>query len=242
MAFAKAFGVMPSTHGGRQAVRRRSIPDDAAFAAGGAYAQGPVNLPGFDPVMAAFNTQLATASARAATRRPCWPTSRRTATRALKGQLTVAPSQRVAHGCDALRVPPALERTDMARDEAASTAAKASRAGSSPPDDHHPRAVPVHAHRHGALGEPHQLERQRLDPFGGGQNAAFVGAKNYTALFTQDGLTRDHFMQSIGNTFWYVLLVVPLQTAVSLWASPWSSTTGCSRARASSAPRSTSRR
>jgi multiple sugar transport system permease protein len=58
--------------------------------------------------------------------------------------------------------------------------------------------------------------RGNVDPFGGGPNAAFVGAKNYTALFTQDGLTRTTFMQSIGNTFYYVLLVVPLQTAVSL--------------------------
>jgi len=55
-----------------------------------------------------------------------------------------------------------------------------------------------------------------VDPFGGGPNAAFVGAKNYTSLFLTDGLTRSTFMQSIGNTFYYVLLVVPLQTAVSL--------------------------
>jgi len=55
-----------------------------------------------------------------------------------------------------------------------------------------------------------------VDPFGGGPNAAFVGAKNYTALFFQEGLTRSNFMQSLGNTFYYVLLVVPLQTATSL--------------------------
>ena len=55
-----------------------------------------------------------------------------------------------------------------------------------------------------------------VDPFGGGPNAAFVGAKNYTSLFFQDGLTRSNFMQSLGNTFYYVLLVVPLQTATSL--------------------------
>ena len=47
------------------------------------------------------------------------------------------------------------------------------------------------------------------NPFGGGQGAEFVGAKNYTDLFAKDGLTRSNFMQSIGNTFWYVLLVVP---------------------------------
>lgn len=56
-----------------------------------------------------------------------------------------------------------------------------------------------------------------VDPFGGGPNATFVGAKNYTSLFLQEGLTRTTFMQSLGNTFYYVLLVVPLQTATSLF-------------------------
>ena len=55
-----------------------------------------------------------------------------------------------------------------------------------------------------------------VDPFGGGPNAAFVGPKNYTSLFLQEGLARSNFMQSLGNTFYYVLLVVPLQTATSL--------------------------
>ena len=58
--------------------------------------------------------------------------------------------------------------------------------------------------------------RGNVDPFGGGPNAAFVGANNYSSLFLQDGLARSNFMQSLGNTFYYVLLVVPLQTATSL--------------------------
>jgi multiple sugar transport system permease protein len=53
-------------------------------------------------------------------------------------------------------------------------------------------------------------------PFAGG-NADVVGADNYLSLFTKDGLTRQTFMQSIGNTFYYVLLVVPLQTAIALF-------------------------
>jgi multiple sugar transport system substrate-binding protein len=57
MAFAKAFGVMPSTKEGSTQYAAE-FPDDAAFAAGGAYGTGPVNVPGFDPVMAAFNTDL----------------------------------------------------------------------------------------------------------------------------------------------------------------------------------------
>ena len=57
LAFAKAFGVMPSTTEGVSQYAA-AFPDDAAFAAGGAYGMGPVNLPGFDPVMSAFNTDL----------------------------------------------------------------------------------------------------------------------------------------------------------------------------------------
>ncbi len=55
-----------------------------------------------------------------------------------------------------------------------------------------------------------------VNPFGGGPGAEFVGLKNYTDLFAKDGLTRSNFMQSIGNTFWYVLFVVPLQTILAL--------------------------
>lgn len=54
-------------------------------------------------------------------------------------------------------------------------------------------------------------------PFSGGTNAEWVGARNYTSLFTQDGLKRANFMQSLNNNFWYVLFVVPLQTAVSFF-------------------------
>ncbi|KRF25155.1 extracellular solute-binding protein [Phycicoccus sp. Soil803] len=57
MEFAKAFGVMPSTKEGSTQYAA-AFPDDAAFSAGGAYGTGPVNVPGFDPVMAAFNTDL----------------------------------------------------------------------------------------------------------------------------------------------------------------------------------------
>jgi multiple sugar transport system permease protein len=54
-------------------------------------------------------------------------------------------------------------------------------------------------------------------PFQGGQNAQWVGTRNYTSLFTEDGLKRASFMQSLGNNFWYVFFVVPLQTAISFF-------------------------
>lgn len=59
MKFADAFGVMPSTEEGAKAFAAK-YPDSAAFVAGGDYAQGPVNLAGFDEVMTKFNSQLAT--------------------------------------------------------------------------------------------------------------------------------------------------------------------------------------
>lgn len=55
-----------------------------------------------------------------------------------------------------------------------------------------------------------------VNPFGGGPGAEFVGVRNYTELFAKDGLTRSTFMQSISNTFWYVIFVVPLQTILAL--------------------------
>jgi multiple sugar transport system permease protein len=43
-----------------------------------------------------------------------------------------------------------------------------------------------------------------------------AGASNYTRLFTVDGLARQDFMTSLRNTFYYVLIVVPTQTALAL--------------------------
>jgi len=44
-----------------------------------------------------------------------------------------------------------------------------------------------------------------------------AGAGNYTHLFTVDGLARQNFMTSVRNNLYYVLLVVPLQTALALF-------------------------
>jgi multiple sugar transport system substrate-binding protein len=57
MSFAKAFGVMPS----RQAARdqyTQAYPADRAFIDGAEYAQGPVNAPKMDSVLADFDTGL----------------------------------------------------------------------------------------------------------------------------------------------------------------------------------------
>jgi multiple sugar transport system permease protein len=44
-----------------------------------------------------------------------------------------------------------------------------------------------------------------------------AGASNYTKLFTVDGLARQDFMTSIRNNIYYVIVVVPLQTALALF-------------------------
>ncbi|MFB7212366.1 carbohydrate ABC transporter permease [Streptomyces sp. NPDC056255] len=52
------------------------------------------------------------------------------------------------------------------------------------------------------------------NPFSGA--ADFVGLDNYEGLFTDQGLTRTLFMTSLRNNLYYVLLVVPMQTALAL--------------------------
>lgn len=55
----------------------------------------------------------------------------------------------------------------------------------------------------------------RGSPFS--SRVGFVGADNYTALITEQGLSRQDFMTSLRNTFYYVLGVVPIQTLLALF-------------------------
>ncbi|MFE4797975.1 carbohydrate ABC transporter permease [Streptomyces sp. NPDC056708] len=52
------------------------------------------------------------------------------------------------------------------------------------------------------------------NPFSG--QVDFVGLDNYRSLLTQDGLDRTLFATSLRNNAYYVLLTVPLQTALAL--------------------------
>lgn len=47
-------------------------------------------------------------------------------------------------------------------------------------------------------------------------DVGFVGAENYQKILTEDGLSREDFMISLRNTFYYVLGVVPIQTVLAL--------------------------
>jgi multiple sugar transport system permease protein len=44
----------------------------------------------------------------------------------------------------------------------------------------------------------------------------YVGLDNYTQLFARDNLARQDFMTSIRNNFYYVVVVVPVQTVLAL--------------------------
>lgn len=78
----------------------------------------------------------------------------------------------------------------------------------------------------------------RGSPFGSGVH--FVGLRNYRA-FGSDGLARNDLMTSVRNNFYFVVLVVPLQTVLALgWR--WCSTrAGCGPSPSSGWP-TTSRR
>jgi multiple sugar transport system permease protein len=52
-------------------------------------------------------------------------------------------------------------------------------------------------------------------PFGA--NAHWVGLENYRHLLTTPGLDQSNFGTSLRNNFYYVLLVVPIQTALALF-------------------------
>ncbi|WP_187614887.1 MULTISPECIES: carbohydrate ABC transporter permease [Microbacterium] len=47
-------------------------------------------------------------------------------------------------------------------------------------------------------------------------SVSFVGAENYSAVLTDGGLATKDFGTALRNNAWYVLLVVPLQTAIAL--------------------------
>lgn len=49
------------------------------------------------------------------------------------------------------------------------------------------------------------------------EQAETVGLENYKDLLIRDGLTRKNFVSSLRNNFYFVMLVVPLQTTIALF-------------------------
>ncbi len=79
----------------------------------------------------------------------------------------------------------------------------------------------------------------RGSPFS--SNVNFVGVDNYAAVTTGGGLAERDFGTALRNNAWYVLLVVPLQTALALFLAVLVNR-AVLRGRGSSAPPSISRR
>nr|BFF16243.1 hypothetical protein GCM10025699_75460 [Microbacterium flavescens] len=79
----------------------------------------------------------------------------------------------------------------------------------------------------------------RGSPFS--NQVGFVGLDNYSELLAGGGLAERDFGLSLRNNAWYVVLVVPIQTAVALLLAVLVNRQVL-RGRGSSAPRSTSRR
>jgi multiple sugar transport system permease protein len=48
-------------------------------------------------------------------------------------------------------------------------------------------------------------------------DAEYTGSENYRELLVDDGLRRNDFARSIRNTFYYVIIVVPLQTIFAMF-------------------------
>src|SRR3954454_14975182 len=49
-----------------------------------------------------------------------------------------------------------------------------------------------------------------------GDNAHYIGLENYRHLLTEPGLDQNNFGTALRNNFYYVIFVVPIQTAVAL--------------------------
>ena len=61
------------------------------------------------------------------------------------------------------------------------------------------------------MGQLSRLVRPRITVRG-----RVSGLDNYRELLTEEGIRRKDFATSIRNTFYYVLIVVPVQTALAL--------------------------
>ena len=80
--------------------------------------------------------------------------------------------------------------------------------------DRHPRRVPPGADRHGRLGERLRLERQR-QPIRA--ERTLRRPRELPPSADDPGLDQNNFGTSIRNNLYYVVFVVPIQTAVALF-------------------------
>lgn len=67
-------------------------------------------------------------------------------------------------------------------------------------------------------GMPPGITITNPQPTSGGQNGAFdlIGLGNYQSLLVDDGISRTSFSRALLNTVYYVIIVVPIQTALAM--------------------------
>ena len=221
LAFAKAFGVMPSRQSAKDALHSSSSRTTQPFIDGAEYAQGPVNAPKMDSVLADFDTELqglATGDPKAILQRRC----RRTPRPRSAGDARHGSGDRRGPGRPRSAAPD-LQGSDSRGYAAAASPASRRHPGQRAPrrlavrraGGRHPRPVPAAADPDGAVGEPHRLERA-------GQPVHVARCRSSAPTTTRGCSPRtawpaSDFMTSIRNNFYYVLIVVPAQTVLALF-------------------------
>ena len=223
MGNAKAFGVMPSVKADAK-VWSKLYPQFAAFLAGADYSKsiptvpdiatvlGDFNqqlqgLPNTDPktILDRVNSELQSILNQVTHRRTVKPAG---GDRAAGGRRPDANGRKGGESGDARRSRP-LVAAARARDPRSSGGGGLAvpRAG-----DRHPRrcssCVPIAMAAWVSVSD----WNGNGSPFG--PNAHFVGLENYRHLLTTPGLDQNNFGTSLRNNLYYVLFVVPIQTAV----------------------------
>ena len=225
MGNAKAFGVMPPVLGAAKD-GKKLYPQLAPFLAGAEHSKSIPTIPDIAKVLGDFNQQLqALPNTNAKTildrvqaemqailkkeapRRGFAPAG---GPAPPAGYGSTSTTTKGGRSAEAIRAKP-LDSAAGARDPRppGGSGLAVPRAG-----DRHPRVVPDPADRDGRLGQLLGLERQRK-PVRGERD--FVGLENYRHVLTTPGLDQSNFGTSLRNNFYYVVLVVPIQTAVSLF-------------------------
>ena len=189
MAFADAFGVMPSRQSAADEYKSK-FPEDAAFIAGGEYGHGPINAPGMEQVVADLNSKLEDFGGG---QHPA-------GARGLRHQ-----RERGARAVTHAHRP---RTRSPARAGPRGGVARARGSASRSPGGCSSRpcwlilglflVIPIVM----ALWVSVTDWNGRGSPFSSRVN--LVGAENYAALLTEPGLSRQDFMISLRNTFYYV--------------------------------------
>ena len=187
MAFADAFGVMPSRQSAADQYKSK-FPEDAPFIAGGEYGHGPINAPGMEQVVADLNSKLEDLGGA-------------NIPQVLESFDTNANAALGSDHAQHRQLEPGTGRAPRRRRQGEGQRQSVAGWLFITPDAGHPGAVP-RLPIVMALWVSFTDWNGRGSPFS--SRVDFVGAENYAALLTEPGLSRQDFMISLRNTFYYV--------------------------------------